>query len=254
MTQTWMLADCAVLSGPAWEVLRLSQQLSRLPRALLVHGQFGDDPRSVVLGRLNESSLLPSSIDAAAPAIALAAPLARVSGALLAPVVELTQSPLVSACRELLERLDRDPAQRDVPELASLEDALISLLRAILSEYPLSADPTSQRLPLAERVELLIELRHTDSRLDVARIARELHTSRRQLYRHSGDAGIAEMLSGRRVETAQELLATRAELTISEIAARSGFTSAAHLRAQLMRWTGETPTEYRRRHGSSSFE
>lgn len=246
MTHSWMLADCLVLSGSAADVVGEARAHGGAPRALLLHGRKRRTHASLVLGDLSRGSDLSALVDADGHAVALAAPLARVAGDPLSSVTELAPTPLVGASRVLLERLERHFLSHDLAHAVPLEDALVSLLRAILTEHPESVDPTSHAAPLGTRVELLIELRHTDPRLDVAHIARELHTSRRHLYRHSGDAGIATMLSRRRVETAQALLRSPSGLTIAEIATRSGFTSAAHLRAQLARWTGQTPTEYRR--------
>lgn len=246
MTDSWMLADCLVLSGSAADVVGEAQAHGGAPRALLLHGRKRHTPASLVLGDLSRGPDLSTLVDADGHAVALAAPLARVAGERLSSVTELTPTPLVGASRVLLERLERYLPSNELEHAIPLEDALVSLLRGILTEHPESVDPTSHAAPLGTRVALLIELRHTDPRLDVARIARELHTSRRHLYRHSGDAGIATMLSRRRVETAQALLLSPSGLTIAEIATRSGFTSAAHLRAQLARWTGQTPTEYRR--------
>ena len=126
----------------------------------------------------------------------------------------------------------------DVPEVARRKVAVVSMTSVLeRAETP----DASLRIALLAA----IEERHTDPRLDVSRLARELFTSRRQLYRLV-DGGVAALLTQRRVATAEALLVSRPELSIEQVAARSGFTSSSRLRAQLHRMAGKTPTEYRR--------
>lgn len=245
MAQISVLTDCVLVSGPATEVTAAIPRLSRIPRAVLLHTYTGDGGRVALLSGGEHVLTVPGTD---VQAVALAAPLAQVTNALLAPSTELTASPLVRASRVFLESLSRHlPAGVSAGD-RPVNDTLISLMRGIVGEQPHAIDQAASSSPLAARIVALIDVRHTDPRLDVASIARELHTSRRQLYRSSGGAGIAAMLAQRRVDTAKDLLATRAEFTIADVASRSGFASAAHLRAQLLRSAGVTPTEYRRRH------
>ena len=108
----------------------------------------------------------------------------------------------------------------------------------------LGPDRETRETLLAERLRRLIDARHRDPRVDVAWLARELHTSRRQLYRAVNGTGVAALLSRRRVETAQALLLEQPALTVGQVAELSGF-SRRQMREQFVRETGRTPREYR---------
>lgn len=250
MTRISSLVDCAIVSGSAADVLSasaVSTVAPREPRAVLLQLRGSRDRQPAAFLLAGGEAELDVPVDAAA--IALIAPRARVSTALLAPATPLTETPLVRASRVLLESLSMDLPTGEAWAPRAVDDVLINVMRGILLEHPHTTAPDSRDATLQVRVTSLIEARHTDARLDVSRIARELHTSRRQLYRHSGDddGGVAAVLARRRVATACDLFDTQIELTIAEVATRSGFSSAARLRAQFLRWTGTTPTEYRRR-------
>lgn len=240
-------AECVVLSGPVSDILGSAAiAQSREPQAVLMHVTTTPDldgARSVLL--TGRGTIAPRS--GGGSGLALATPLARVTSALLADVTELSDTPLVRASLALVTSLAEDFEPGEATGPRALDDALVNLVRGILDEHPRAAAPQSRDASLEVRVEALIEARHTDPRLDVVQLARELHTSRRQLYRHAGEGGVAAMLAKRRVDTARELLDTRPDLTVADISARAGFTSPSRLRAQFLRWTGSTPTEYRRR-------
>lgn len=254
MTRVSVLVDCTIVSGAMSHVLSASASPHREPRAVLLHLRGSRDRVPAALLLTGGGCELDLPEDAAA--IALTTPLARVSTSLLAPVTPLSETPLVRASRVLLERLSTDLPAGDASAPRAVDDVLINVVRGILLEHPHSAAADSRDATLGVRVTNLIDARHTDSRLDVSRIARELHTSRRQLYRHAGDddGGVAAVLARRRVATACDLFDAQPELTVSEVAARAGFSSAARLRAQFLRWTGTTPTEYRRGHGLFGIE
>lgn len=243
------LSECVVLSGAMQSILAAPALAnSREPHAVVVHPHADrrDAPRT------SPSLLLVSPSDRIAESahvmgVAVAVPLARVTSTLLAASTELSETPLVRASRALLLSLSRDLETRSIPLSSSLDDALVSLVRGIVNEHPQTASPDSRDATLDVRVSAAIEARHTDPRLDVGQLARELHTSRRQLYRHVGEGGVATLLSKRRVATAMELLDSRPDLSITDIAARSGFTTTSRLRAQFLRWVQQSPTEYRRR-------
>lgn len=235
------------MSGPVPAILgSAALASSREPQAVLMHVvSYSDteDARALLLTGAGTVAAESSQMRG----LALAAPLARVTSALLADVTELSGTPLVRASRALLRSLSDDFEHGDAAGPRALDDALVNLVRGIVHEHPRAAAPQSREASLAVRIEALIEARHTDPRLDVVQLARELHTSRRQLYRQAGEGGVATMLAQRRVATARELLESRPDLTVADISVRSGFTSPSRLRAQFLRWTGSTPTEYRRR-------
>lgn len=188
------------------------------------------------------SARLPVSYDS--PALAVAAPASRVGIPSRAPaLIELPGTPLVRASRSMLRSLRRERMLPQHADPEGVEHVLLSLLRAVVHEH-VRPEPADER-SVAALLETFIDEHHRDPLLDVDTIARELHFSRRQLYRFARGEGVAAMLAERRVTTACELLRERPELSISDIALMSGFASASRLRVHIMRRHGVTPTEYR---------
>jgi LacI family transcriptional regulator len=99
--------------------------------------------------------------------------------------------------------------------------------------------------------------RHSERRLTVPMIARAINVSRQRLERHFRrhlGRTVAEEIRRGRVEVARSLLSTT-ELRLSEIAERSGFTTAGLLCVTFRRELGVSPGAYRRRaRGSSDAE
>lgn len=89
---------------------------------------------------------------------------------------------------------------------------------------------------------------HLHETLTLDRMARRAFMSRRSLTRRfreaTGTTPYAWILE-ERVRRAQDLLATRPDLTIEEVATRTGFGTAGVLRQHFQRAAGCTPTEYR---------
>ena len=97
-------------------------------------------------------------------------------------------------------------------------------------------------------------LEHLDERLDVATLARHACTSPRSFARHFvGETGTtpAQWLLEQRTRVAQALL-EESELAIEQVAIRTGFGSAATMRAHFARRLSTTPSGYRRSFHSSS--
>lgn len=243
-------ADCVVLAGPIHSILTSSVLAdSREPQAVVIH--LDPDRRSAARTSVHRSVLLVgrptrSSEAGHATGVAVAAPLARVTSVLLESATELTETPLVRASRALVASLASEVRTLGDRPSPALDNALVSIVRGIVDEHPQATSAESRERTLDLQVAAVIEARHTDPRLDVGQLARELHTSRRQLYRHVGEGGVATLLAQRRIATAKELLETRPDLSISDVAARSGFTTTSRLRAQFLRWVHQSPTEYRR--------
>jgi len=106
-----------------------------------------------------------------------------------------------------------------------------------------SADPLTALRHAALR---RIEQGHRVPSFGVDHIARELYISRRQLYRAFPDSGgIAALIAGRRLRAAEELLVSRPELPLGEIAVMSGFSTAGVMRAHFRRRFGMTPQQRR---------
>ncbi|MET0812853.1 MAG: helix-turn-helix domain-containing protein [Microbacterium sp.] len=91
-----------------------------------------------------------------------------------------------------------------------------------------------------------IEHSHRTPSFGVDHIARELYISRRQLYRAFPDSGgIASLIARRRLASAEDLLLERPELSLGDVAARSGFSTAGVMRAHFRRQYGVTPQQRR---------
>ncbi|MCC5829151.1 MAG: XylR family transcriptional regulator [Phycisphaeraceae bacterium] len=105
---------------------------------------------------------------------------------------------------------------------------------------------------LAHAVRLIRE-HASDDDLTIKRVLAEVPVSRRSLERRFrevlGRTPQAE-ITRIRVEQARRLLA-RSDLPMPQVAARSGFRSAARLAVVFHRETGQTPTAYRRHHRQS---
>ncbi|MFG2041374.1 helix-turn-helix domain-containing protein [Dactylosporangium sp. NPDC048998] len=244
-------AECSIVAGGFGAIAGLLLgRPSREPRLLLVHRLDERDPGDPAAGQ--PRSLLVTHPRAVPPesrggrTLALAAPLTRVTNAALAPATHLNQTPLVRASRSMMAGLLSDLDHGGRRFGLGVDDVLLSLLRGIVLEHPDASRTAPPEATMAARLRAFIEARHTDSRLDVAQVARELGISRRQLHRHAPAGGVAAMLAERRLATARDLLAAHGALTVAEVAERSGFGTASRLRAQLARRSGGTPKALRR--------
>lgn len=245
------LPDCTILSGvadPAAPAAALFAPGD--PRMALIH--YVDTGVAHAQDPLRAASLIigPPHVmlppQPTGPFIAVVAPLARLTRAALAPSTMLRETALVRASRQMLLSLLEDIPQRGILEPHDIDEVLISLIRGVVRENPFVTAAGTTDAPLADRLAALIDARHGDPRLDVDSVARELHVSRRHLYRHvTGDDGIAALLAKRRVQTASDLLTRFPRLPLSEIARRSGYMGSGLLRIHFLRYVGMTPTQFR---------
>ncbi|UKO92350.1 AraC family transcriptional regulator [Gordonia amicalis] len=130
------------------------------------------------------------------------------------------------------------------------EMAAIELVRAALGQLDYdNRQITDNALFVREAVSDLIERHHRDPSFTPNTIARYLHISRRQLYRHFEDTedSLAARIADRRLKTACELLRTRPDLAVSEVARISGFPSSPTMRNRFRAELGLGPSEYRAR-------
>ncbi|QFG22611.1 GlxA family transcriptional regulator [Actinomadura sp. WMMB 499] len=108
--------------------------------------------------------------------------------------------------------------------------------------------------PVAETIGWALD--RLDSALPVSVLARRAHMSRRNYdrrFREITGCAPAQWLTHQRVIRAQQLLET-SDLTVDEVARRSGFPSAAALRARFRQAAGVTPTAYRATFGRGSAD
>ncbi len=127
--------------------------------------------------------------------------------------------------------------------------------REPLSRAGVSDLRTSERY-LRAAVADLIERNFRDPDLSVEVIARQLHVSRRHLYRvlAGSPTSLAEMIAERRLEWARRLLTGPGNLKLEAIAHASGFASTATMRNRFRAKYGMTPDEYRRAAAATKAE
>lgn len=102
--------------------------------------------------------------------------------------------------------------------------------------------------PLVKRALLMMQ-QTMDAPLTVARLAERMRVSRRQLERRfRATLGVSPQEAGRRVRLSQvRHLLRRTSLTVSQIAAETGFADASHLIRVFRAEFGETPEAWRTR-------
>ncbi|WP_394828044.1 helix-turn-helix transcriptional regulator [Pendulispora albinea] len=140
-----------------------------------------------------------------------------------------------------------------------------ALLRAL---RPHGADPVLANLIGQQAETMLADLRRTSTSDDVRRavreelrsgapamdrIARRLSTTPSTLRRRLSEEGVRykDLLESARRESAYAYLRDPS-LTMTEIAFRLGYRDATAFFRVFKRWTGQTPTEYRRSSESPS--
>ncbi|SEN96804.1 AraC family transcriptional regulator [Paenibacillus sp. OV219] len=101
---------------------------------------------------------------------------------------------------------------------------------------------------ISRRVNALIEERYADPNLSLNGIADELelssfHVSR--VYRQQTFAAIVDVINKTRMDKAQELL-RQTELSIVEIAERTGYTNSSYFHRMFKKTFGVTPAEFRK--------
>lgn len=107
--------------------------------------------------------------------------------------------------------------------------------------------PAGDVVGLFERILRIVSERYRE-RLSIPEIAREVHVSRvhvmRQFHKLTG-MSVLDYLTQCRVSCAQRLLATT-DMKLLDIAAESGFNSAARFYPCFKRLVGQSPARYRR--------
>lgn len=147
--------------------------------------------------------------------------------------------------------------EMDADTTAALETATLELIGAVIAQLRHTDDDLeNRRLKVRAAVNRLIETEHCEPDFNVDAIAHLLHMSKRQLYRYFGDDedGIAGVLVRRRLQTARELLAERPDLTVAQVAARSGFGDVGTLRSRFRREFAVSPSQFREEHFAAERE
>lgn len=155
--------------------------------------------------------------------------------------------PVAAFASALVERPDGSEPVSDIVAVRVLENLVVS----VYGEGSGHPDPRSdQRRRLRRAAIALIDRSFRDATLTPLTIAEGVGVSLRQLQRCFEGSGtsIATEISARRTDNACMLLAAPAarELTIGEIARRSGFSSAFELRSRVRARFGVSPSDVRR--------
>lgn len=136
-------------------------------------------------------------------------------------------------------------------ELAAIDLVVACLAEVAEQDYRLQ----DNCLLVYEGTLELIERRHRDPEFSPDAAARELHMSRRQLYRVFEQSGqsLAGVIAERRIETARQLLLKDPRLPLGAVAHASGFTSVATLRNRFRAKYELGPAEYREQFAGPQF-
>lgn len=149
------------------------------------------------------------------------------------------------AIRTAVEESERTPAGLR-PELGG---TLVHLIRLALLEQLVDVTPQTGQQLMRMRIRAHIERRLGDPELSLDSIARELKCSKRLLHRSFKADGCTplEFIRGLRLERVRDDLENPAlaARTITEIAFRWGFSSAAHFSRSFRDRFGGSPREWR---------
>lgn len=118
-------------------------------------------------------------------------------------------------------------------------------------ESQLKASLNGGKLPLAEEVRRVVRTQLMHERVSVERISGLFGMSRRTLSRRlkSEDASFNEIVNEVRFEVASQLLA-ETEIPLAQIAAALDYAEPSAFTHAFRRWSGSSPTEWRRARGN----
>jgi AraC family transcriptional regulator, positive regulator of tynA and feaB len=128
------------------------------------------------------------------------------------------------------------------------EMAAIQLVRAALGQLNYDNHQLRDNELFVRQAAIdLIERNHRNPEFSPDTICRALHISRRQLYRHfeNTDESLAALIADTRLRTAHEMLLAHSDLSVTEIAAASGFPSVATMRNRFHARFKQSPNELR---------
>ena len=128
------------------------------------------------------------------------------------------------------------------------EIAAIRLLHNVItSSVSRGASLRTDAMSVYHSVAMIIEDRFRDPGLTAAAIAAEIHMSRRNLHRYMTSMGESPsaMIASRRLREVRALLRASPTMTLDDVAAATGFASAATLRSRLRSDMQMTPSQLR---------
>jgi len=104
-----------------------------------------------------------------------------------------------------------------------------------------------------QRVRHVVGVLLAGGPVDVRRVAGLVRTSARTLQRRLHQSGLtyAQVVAQARLETARKMLGDPGR-KVGDVARTLGYSDAAHFTRAFQRWTGLTPTDFRRRGDSGS--
>ena len=200
-----------------------------------VAAHLHDYSLALITSRIRHGSrgaVVPLAVECVGRALASSAEYTSVFG--VAPSFECEHSALILS-RSSWEH----PNTRAEPALVRTLEPIADRLLARVAEQGGIVDRV--------RRELVPSLRSGSQSID--RVARQLGVSVRTLQRRLREEGqtYAQVVDSVRAQLAREYLADR-RLAVTDVACLLGYSEAPAFHRAFRRWTGETPTAYRKRH------
>ncbi|MGW8811968.1 helix-turn-helix domain-containing protein [Gordonia terrae] len=161
----------------------------------------------------------------------------------------IAESPLARSAAAFLRNFAHEVAVRGADTDVEAELAAIDVVRCALRNSTTRPTQTDNNAQIIQDATLsLIEQNYRDPGFSVDSIVRNLHVSRRHLYRMFAGAveSPAALIARRRLERARTMLESPGDITIDRVAQASGFTSGAILRNRFRSEFGVTPDQFRR--------
>ncbi|WHU48504.1 helix-turn-helix domain-containing protein [Gordonia sp. L191] len=158
-----------------------------------------------------------------------------------------SDTPLARAAAAFLRTFACDVAAGGADTDPGSELAAIDLVRALLTQDRSDSESGGDSENIRAATRALVEQYFQDPEFCAETIARSLHMSRRQLYRHFADSEEtpATMITERRLVRARELLLRRVHPSLDMVAAACGFGSVSTLRNRFRAQYRMTPAEFR---------
>ncbi|GBF74098.1 AraC family transcriptional regulator [Paenibacillus sp. 598K] len=143
--------------------------------------------------------------------------------------------------------LDMNPVQRllGASTIQSLKLEIMRIIEAMITRYDEKEPSTEQKLEVVDRY---IELHYTDPSLSVQQLADHVHLSishLSQVYKQHKGTGVLEVINARRIERVKELLRENTDMTLTQIAEKSGYSNLQTMMRVFKKLEHQTPGQYR---------